>query len=167
MHLSVRPSTPHKQFFSFIFSVCWSRPIYFFISDALMILFLFFLLNNVLAQTERNFTFTIYHTSDSYPFLLSILSSFHSSLFLLVHGWVNGHKHNKQYDATFADYENFLLRVHKEINETHFVLALNTGSLTAVWILLFNRIIYYYLFWHRELDLVMQLMFQVNLFLIY
>jgi hypothetical protein len=59
---------------------------------------------------------------------------------LLVHGWINGHKHNPELDADIADYYNFIRHMKENAGEDEIVIAVDSGDQTQV--ILFIIIIY-------------------------
>ena len=69
-----------------------------------------------------------------YIVLILLMDDFPFDNSKIVHGWVSGRPRGGSLDATFADYENFLVHEKKKQNDTNIVLAFDTGDMILVYL---------------------------------
>jgi nitric oxide reductase large subunit len=67
----------------------------------MLLLLLLFYSTFCVTPVGTKYKFTFIHTNDSF-------SMFNFFLYFLVHGWINGHRHDSTLDADIADYYCFL-----------------------------------------------------------
>jgi 2',3'-cyclic-nucleotide 2'-phosphodiesterase (5'-nucleotidase family) len=67
------------------------------------------------------YKFTIIHTNDNLFYVLDY--------FLLVHGYIDGHKESPELDLKFPDYYNFITHMKNNAEKNEIVLSFDSGDL--------------------------------------